>query len=95
MTTPNSKNATREERIYFRVTERERSVLQQAAEATGKSLTAFVLEAASREAERALVDRRLFLLDEEQWERFIEVLDRPVSEKPRLRKLLQSPPNVA
>jgi uncharacterized protein (DUF1778 family) len=82
---------TREGRIYFRATESERWMLQKAAEAHGKSLTSFVLEAATREAERALVDRRFFLVDEGQWEQFKAALDRPATKKPRLRALLNNP----
>ncbi len=95
MTAPSREpKEAREERIYFRATSSERDLLQQAADATGKSLTAFVLEAASREAERALIDRRLFALDEARWQQFTAALDRPVEEKPRLRRLLQHPAAV-
>ena len=66
-------------------------MLEQAAEATGKTLTSFVLDAASIEAQRALTDRRLFLLDDVNWARFSEALDRPVVAKPRLRRLLRTP----
>ncbi len=81
----------REERIYIRATASQRQALEQAAEATGKTLTAFVLDAACVEAERALIERRLFQLDEAQWNRFTTVLERPVAKKPRLRRLLTTP----
>ena len=81
----------REERVYFRATSRQRRIIEQAAEATGKTVTSFVLQAACLEAERALVDRRLFLLDEDAWERFTEALDRPAQDRPRLRELLRTP----
>jgi uncharacterized protein (DUF1778 family) len=58
------------------------------------TLTSFILEAAGREAERALVDRRLFLIDEARWDAFAEALDRPTEEKPRLRSLLKNPVDV-
>ncbi len=78
----------REERIYVRATASQRQALEQAAEATGKTLTAFVLDAACIEAERALIDRRLFQMDDAQWNRFTTILERPVAKKPRLRRLL-------
>lgn len=81
----------REERIYVRATASQRQALEQAAEATGKTLTAFVLDAACIEAERALIDRRLFQLDDAQWSRFTTVLERPVAKQPRLRRLLTTP----
>ncbi len=89
-----AKREARDERIYFRATESERWLLQQAADAAGKSLTSFVLEAASREAERTLLDRRFFQVDEAQWEQFTAALDRPATEKPRLRALLSTPITV-
>lgn len=81
----------KEERISVRATASQRQALKQAAEATGKTLTAFVLDAACVEAERALLDRRLFQLDAAQWNRFATILDRPVAKKPRLRRLLTTP----
>jgi len=36
-------------------------------------------------------DRRLFVLNDEQWHEFTEMLDREPVEKPRLRKLLTEP----
>ena len=43
---------------------------------------------AQHAAEEALVDRRMFRLDDAQWQAFQDVLDRPVRSKPRLAKLL-------
>jgi uncharacterized protein (DUF1778 family) len=81
----------RDARISLRATARQRHVIEQAAEACGKSLTAFLLDAGYTEAQRTLADRRLFLLDDERWEQFVAALDRPVSDKPRLRELLRTP----
>jgi len=39
-------------------------------------------------AEQTLADRRLFVLDDEQWQAFQSALDRPTQEKPQLKKLL-------
>ena len=91
MTSAAHKREAREDRISLRATASQRRMLEQAAEATGKTLTAFVLDAASVEAQRALTDRRLFLLDDASWARFVEALDRPAVAKPRLRRLLHTP----
>lgn len=91
MTSPARKSEGREDRISLRATPSQRRVLEQAAEATGKTLTSFILDAASIEAQRALADRRVFLLDDEQWARFVEALDRPAHPGPRLRRLLTEP----
>ena len=91
MTSTTPRRETREDRISVRATPTQRRVLEKAAEATGKTLTSFVLDAASTEAQRALADRRLFMLDDAQWTRFTDALERPSIEKPRLRRLLTTP----
>lgn len=83
--------ARKETTLTFRATVNQRELLELAAEATGKTLTAFVLDAASVEAQRALIDRRIFRLDDAHWALFTEALDRPTVEKPRLRDLLHTP----
>lgn len=77
------------ERLELRASPGQSSAIKQAAAATAKTVTAFVLDAATIEAQRALADRRLFRLDSDRWERFVKALDRPVKEKPRLRKLMR------
>lgn len=77
------------ERLELRASPSQTSAIRQAAAATAKTVTAFVLDAATIEAQRAIADRRLFRLDPGRWERFVNALDRPVKEKPRLRKLMK------
>jgi uncharacterized protein (DUF1778 family) len=50
-----------------------------------------LLDAGVTAANQALSDRRRFELDDSQWEAFQKILDRPVQDKPRLRKLLTEP----
>jgi uncharacterized protein (DUF1778 family) len=79
-------------RLYLRVSSRQRAVISEAAEATQKDLSAFVLEAAIVHAQRVLADRRVFTLDKSKWESFVGALDRPtikVSDKPKLLELLR------
>ncbi len=84
-------STAKSQRIAIRATSRQCDIIRQAAEASGKSMTSFLLDVGFTEAQRTLADRRLFSLDTQNWNRFVEALDRPVSEKPRLRKLLQTP----
>lgn len=79
------------DRLEVRVSPRQSSLIKQAAKATGKTVTSFVLDAAYDEAQRALADRRLFRLGTNAWERFAKALDRPAKELPRLRKLMDKP----
>jgi uncharacterized protein (DUF1778 family) len=77
------------QRIELRASPRQTAIIKQAAEASGKTVSAFMLDAAYLEAQRALADRRLFRLDENRWLRFVRALDRPARAKPRLRKLME------
>lgn len=56
-----------------------------------KSVTDFVLESATANAERVLADRRWFVLSDEAWNDFQALLDAPVTETPKLAALLREP----
>jgi uncharacterized protein (DUF1778 family) len=79
--------ATATRTINLRASEARRALIDRAAEALGKDRTEFMLEAATREAQSVLLDRRLFQLDEDSFRRFAEALDAPPADNPRLRKL--------
>ena len=79
------------ERIEIRTTTRIKRVLQEAAAARNKTMTEFVLDVAMTEAAEVLADRRLFLLDDEQWETFLAALDAPTKPRPRLESLMREP----
>jgi uncharacterized protein (DUF1778 family) len=49
-----------------------------------------MLEAACREADAVLLDRRFFLLDEKAYRSFTAALDKPPADNPKLRRLLRS-----
>ena len=72
----------------MRANRRQRALIDRAAEALGKTATDFMLEAACREAEAMLLDRRLFLLDDKTYRRFLDTLDRAPADNPNLRRLL-------
>lgn len=76
------------ERIKVRTTPSTKALLEQAAVSSGKTVTEFLIEAGIAAAENALADRRIFRLDEQQWQAFQDILDRPVADKPRLARLL-------
>ncbi len=65
--------------------------MQEAAAAKNKTMTEFVLDVAMTEAAEILADRRLLLLDDEQWEAFLAALDAPTKARPRLESLLREP----
>lgn len=80
--------ATKTKVINLRTDEGRRALIDQAAQALGKDRTEFMLDAATREARSVLADRRYFELDDAAFEQFMDALDAPPADNPRLRKLL-------
>ncbi len=78
----------RSERIDIRAHPSAKRILQEAARASHKNLSDYLLESGLAAAEQTLADRRLFALDDQQWNKFQAVLNRPVKRKPKLAKLL-------
>ena len=79
---------TKTERIDVRASLPIKTLLQNAAKARHKNVSEFLLEAGVAAAHETLAEQRLFLLDDEQWQKFHELLDRPVQDKPALKALL-------
>lgn len=88
MTVP---NASKTERIDVRTTPPVKQLLQEAARASQKNVSEFLLDAGVKAANEALADRRRFVLPDSQWREFQDALDRPPQAKPRLKKLLNEP----
>jgi len=86
-TLPESKT----ERIDIRTSSKVKKLLQQAASASQKNVSEFLLEHGLIAAQETLTDRRLFVLNDEQWQAFQAALDSPPQEKPRLARLLTEP----
>jgi uncharacterized protein (DUF1778 family) len=76
------------ERIDIRANAAAKRLLQEAARASHKNLSDYLLENGLAAAEQTLAERRLFALDEDKWKQFHAILSRPVKRKPRLAKLL-------
>jgi uncharacterized protein (DUF1778 family) len=76
------------EQIEVWATPAMKGLLQSAAASSHKSVAEFLLEAGLAAAETTLADGRVFRLDDEPWAAFQKALDRAVTAKPRLKKLL-------
>lgn len=87
-THPNKKRET----LNLRIKPDDRGLIDRAAELTGKTRTDFVLEAARKAAEEAVMDRTLFLVDEERFAAFKAALDAPAQPNERLIKTIQTKP---
>lgn len=84
--------APREARLNLRASAQQGALIRQAAVASDKSVTEFILESATSAAEHVLADRRRFELDDANWRAFQTALERPAMLKPRLRALLSESP---
>ena len=78
--------------INLRIETHTRRLIDDAASALGKTRTEFMVESARRQAIDVLLDQRLFVLDPERHERFLEALDNPPAPGPKLRSLLGRTP---
>jgi uncharacterized protein (DUF1778 family) len=88
---PNTRQAEgRGETINLRATRQQKTLIDQAAEALGRSRSDFMLDTACREAESVLLDRRYFLLSEVAFRKFTAMVDKPPKANPRLRRLLKT-----
>ncbi len=74
--------------INLRAKRGQRALIDKAAAALGKNRSDFMLEAACREAESVLLDRRYLALDEAAFRRFMDALDRPPAANAGLRETL-------
>ena len=91
MTAATSKpDDSRSEAINLRVSPAQKALIDRAAQALGRNRSDFMLEAACREAEGVLLDRRYFALPEEVFKRFTAMLDKPPASTPRLARLLRT-----
>jgi uncharacterized protein (DUF1778 family) len=76
--------------VNLRASQRQRALIDRAAQTLGKNRSDFMLEAACREADAVLIDRRIFRVDEKTYKRFTAALDKPPADNPKLRRLLAS-----
>jgi uncharacterized protein (DUF1778 family) len=83
--------STRTAKLDLRLTPEAKKKLQTAAESSGRTVTEFVLESALVRAEETLADRTRFGLNADRWKAFLEALDAPPRDLPRLRRLLRDP----
>jgi len=76
--------------LNLRIPAAERNLIDRAAESTGKTRTDFILEAARRAAEEALLDRALMVVSPEAYDEFLARLERPAQPNARLSRTMRS-----
>jgi len=87
-TTP--KRATTRDTLNLRIKPELRGMIDRAAQLAGKNRTDFVLEAARRAAEDALLDRTVFSVSPKAYAEFLKRLDAQPQPNDRLRRTMQA-----
>jgi len=75
--------------LNLRIKPEERGLIDRAAKAIGKNRTDFVLDAARRAAEDALLDRTVITVSPKAYAEFLARLDAPPEPNERLKKSLK------
>ena len=83
---------TRRDTLNLRIKPEERGLIDRAATITGKTRTDFVLEAARRAAEEALLDRTVLTVSPQAYAAFVARLDEAPKRNERLRRTMRTTP---
>jgi len=86
-----SKPAPRET-LNLRIPAHDRSLIDRAAQSSGKTRTDFILGAARRAAEETLLDQSLFLVNQSTYAKFLAMLDAPAKPSSRLSRTMKAAP---
>lgn len=78
--------------INLRIEANTRQLIDEAAAILGKTRTEFMVDSARREAIDVLLDQRLFVLDAERFDGFMQALDNPLAPGAKLKALLRRVP---
>jgi uncharacterized protein (DUF1778 family) len=89
---PNAASDGHTKAINLRVREETRALIDRAAQSQGRSRSDFMIEAARRAAEEAILDQTVIQMDQASYDKFIALLDRPGQPNERLQKTLRTPP---
>ena len=76
--------------LNLRIKPEERDLIDMAAKIQGKNRTDFILEAARKAAEEALLEQRIWGVSPETYAEFIARLDAPAQPNERLKKMIQT-----
>jgi uncharacterized protein (DUF1778 family) len=89
MATPPTRSPTRAS-LNLRIKPELRGLIDRAAQLAGKNRTDFVLDAARRAAEDALLDRTVFSVSPKAYAEFLQRLDAPPQPNERLRRTMRA-----
>ncbi len=81
----------KEDRLELRLEPANRRLLDDAAAASSMSTSAFVLTHATEAAREVLADRTMFVLPNDRWDAFVQLLERTEQPMPGLAAFLARP----
>ena len=87
-----SQPSRKDDVIQIRASAEAKAILNRAAQLRGQKLSEFMLDSSRREAEEAILDQRLFFLDDKAHEAFVAMLDAPPKPNAALKKLMARKP---
>lgn len=77
-------------RLGFRASDPQTKIIRMASNISHKSLTDFIMDSAYQAAEKVILDQRLFIVSEEIYQKFSDILERPAQENVGLNNLFSS-----
>jgi uncharacterized protein (DUF1778 family) len=83
-------NALKKENLNVRISPSELALVRRAAEASGKTLSSFVIDAVTARAEEALLDQRFMHVDSQIFDSILETVSKPGEVHPALVELFQN-----
>lgn len=90
MSTASKRQPHRRETLNIRIRAEQRGLIDRAAKARGKNRTDFILDAACRAAEDALLERALIAVSPKAYAEFLARLDAPARPNERLRSAMRA-----
>lgn len=73
----NEMSALKKERVEFRTSRDVKEIIEEAAELTGKTISAFVCDLVTEKASEVINEHRRILVSQEQWESLMSHLECP------------------
>ncbi|CDX16572.1 putative DNA-binding protein [Mesorhizobium sp. ORS 3324] len=84
--------ARKDDVIQIRVSAGTKAILSRAARLRGQKLSEFMLDSARKQAEETILDQRIFFLDADAHEKFLDLLDAPNKPTEELRARMTRKP---
>ncbi|EEY9223518.1 DUF1778 domain-containing protein [Escherichia coli] len=79
-------SAVKKQRIDLRLTDDDKSMIEEAAAISNQSVSQFMLNSASQRAAEVIEQHRRVILNEESWTRVMDALSNPLSPGEKLKR---------